>query len=147
MLQYVIDSAKPGEKIITLSGNPYNIFNPDADYHWFGFNNIVIIDLLNNPKHDFNFNDNLLRYKPEFIIYGNVEDLIMRHRQTWFIRRNRLLLKRSVQNPELKRNAIKFDIDFWRPQEDILVQAYEPTEHMHIWKRKKTNINQAKENK
>ena len=136
-----INKIEPDKTVVPVTIMMYPIFRLPLNYHWFGYFNVAIIDVLYTSGKYFDFADFLEKTKPDYLIYtgqiqGTVlpENMSLYHR-VWFKKRNQQILKKMKQFPELKSKLTTIDADFWGIKEEWIKENYTQIEGTDVYKR------------
>lgn len=119
----------------------YPIFRLPLNYHWFGYFNVAIVDILHTPNRYFDFDLFLKQTKPDYLIYSIPisgvtlpENMVLFHR-SWFVRRNTQIIQKMRERPELRSKLISIDADFWKIDENWIKQNYTQIEGTDVYKK------------
>ncbi|MBR1600371.1 MAG: glycosyltransferase family 39 protein [Alphaproteobacteria bacterium] len=135
-IQYIIDNTTSEDDV--FSTYPYTLYNKNTDYYWFGFANVVILDILHNDKRNFDFEEIVMRKRPKFLVLVSYYDNISKCHLKWFIERNQLIFKRAKGNVNapIMENVVWPEFNFWKIDEKILTGKYREISPMSgIWQR------------
>lgn len=136
-----VNNIEPDKTVFLVTNLQYSIFRKPLNYHWFGFNNSAIIDVLNTVDKYFDFNEFLKENKPDYIIYSSLDNElilseygILDHR-SWFIKRNKMILKKMQKYPELRSRFISINENFWQIDKKWIELNYTQIKDTTIYKR------------
>lgn len=143
LIDYVIKSTQPSDKL--LNGfNAFNLFNPDTDYYWFGFHNIVILADLYTERH-FDYNEQIKKYKPKYIFMNSslmnssIYDRIAFSNSEWFRNRNGALIKKASKGYKKALNKLVLPkLDYWEIDNDYIKKHYKfinKYDKIELWQR------------
>ena len=139
-IEYV-NNIEPDKTVVPVTIMMYPIFKLPLNYHWFGYFNVAIIDVLYTSGKYFDFVEFLKQTKPDYLVYsgkiqGTIlpENMKMYHRY-WFKKRNQQILKKMQQYPELKSKLVVIDADFWKIDENWIKENYTQIEGTDVYER------------
>ncbi len=138
LMQYITTNSNK-EDMLVNSHIPYNLFNNDAHFYWFGFHNVVIIgDLLTDVG--FDYNNQIKNSKPKFVfINDNLFDKNAYYNTRWLYWRNsKLLRKASKGDLSYLNKRSDIDYDYWKIDMDFIKENYEHVKtygNTQVWKR------------
>ena len=125
-----------------LTRYPYAIFKKPFDYHWFGFFDAAIIDILYTPNHYFDFNEYLRQTKPDYLIYplrdsaiALPENIVM-FKNIGIGKRNAKIINKLVEHPQLRSKIISVNFDYWNVDDAWIDEHYTKINDLGIYKRK-----------
>ena len=137
-MKYIVENSDKNDKLLNAH-IPYNIFNYDTDFYWFGFHNVVIVGDLFTPKH-FDYNLKIKTNKPKFVfIDNNLFDKPAFNNSKWFNARNSYILQRASKGDLSYLDKMsKINLDYWNIDMEFIKQNYEQVKtygNTQIWKR------------
>lgn len=140
LAQFIIDKTSKQKTFFDLDKDPVDIFNKPHHYHWFGYHNIVIIDILTHPTHMLDLNQLLKDAKPEYIHYEahtfpGLNDMLTHRNSYPFIRRNRYIIKKARNFPDLLQKIIYIDSDFHKIDKKWIEENYHQTKIKGLWQK------------
>ncbi|MBQ8751327.1 MAG: glycosyltransferase family 39 protein [Alphaproteobacteria bacterium] len=138
IIEYIVENSAKEDKLLN-SHYPYNIFNFDTNFYWFGFHNIVIInDLFTDSS--FNYNEEIKTSKPKFIfINNNLFDKTALKNSNWLHWRNSLILKKASKgNLSYLEKITEIVYDYWNVDMNFIQENYQFVESFNeteLWQR------------
>lgn len=133
------------DDFLSLTKPTHNVFLPNSSFYWFGFHNVVIIDLLSNLERNLDLKDSLESKKPRLISYPKntlnmLNDMVIWDKSKYFIDRNAYILRKSQKHPEFISHLIVIDDDFWKIDHEWIEKHYEPIPETFLWKLKTSDL-------
>ena len=131
---------KNNDTVLDFGTYPADVFGSINQYYWFGFQNVVIIDILTNNRDYLELNSFMKETKPEIIRYIKhntpvLTDMIVIDNVNFFRRRNILVLNKAANNPDFLSKLIKIDVDFWEIDEQWIADNYTRIDNLNIWRK------------
>lgn len=135
------NSSKAPADFLSLTKITHNVLIENSSYYWFGFHNVVIIDLIYDLERNFDLKYTLETKKPQLISYQqsilpSLNDMLVFEKGKYFIDRNTDILRKSRHNPEFLSHIIPIDSDFWRLNTKWIEEHYDPIQGTNLWKLK-----------
>ena len=141
LIEYINNNI-PEKSFAPLTEYPYAIFKKPFNYHWFGFFNASIIDILYTPNHYFDFNEHLKQTKPTYLIYPQrdsavaLPENILMFKSLKIGKRNNKIINKLAEHPQLRSKIIPVNYDYWNVDDKWIDEHYTKINDLGIYKRK-----------
>lgn len=120
---------------------PINIFGPIKNFYWFGFHNVVIIDVIYNQNRYLSIDKFIKKTMPKYLVLSSSSGFftprnsIAWQQGSWFRYHNLCILQKMRKFPELKTKIITIDTDFWQIDQNWIKENYTQIEGTDVYKR------------
>ena len=135
-----VNTIEQDKMVVPLTKMIYTIYRKPINYNWFGYYAVSVMDVLYTPGRHFDFNAFLKEKMPDYIVYEPtmwiiLYDHIVINRMEWFRKRNRVILKKMQEYPELRSRLNLIDADFWKIDLNWIKENYTQIENTDVYKR------------
>ena len=141
LAEYVIRHTAPDEALLNgVNAYAANLYNPDADYFWFGFHNTVKIAAYWGYG-KFDYNTAIKRLKPKILLLGEDSplDVIAMSQTKWLKERNLRAAMLGRGNVAGRNDFIRLNYSCWDEDMDYIKKHYDLVEagsEAMLWVRK-----------
>ena len=141
LAEYVIRHTAPDEALLNgVNAYAANLYNPDADYFWFGFHNTVKIAAYWGYG-KFDYNTAIKRLKPKILLLGEDSplDVIAMSQTKWLKERNLRAAMLGRGNVAGRNDFIRLNYSCWNEDMDYIKKHYDLVEagsEAMLWVRK-----------
>lgn len=141
LAEYVIRHTAPDEALLNgVNAYAVNLYNPDADYFWFGFHNTVKIAAYWGYG-KFDYNTAIKRHKPKILLLGEDSplDVIAMSQTKWLKERNLRAAMLGRGNVAGRNDFIRLNYSCWNEDMDYIKKHYDLVEagsEAMLWVRK-----------
>ena len=141
LAEYVIRHTAPDEALLNgVNAYAANLYNPDADYFWFGFHNTVKIAAYWGYG-KFDYNTAIKRHKPKILLLGEDSplDVIAMSQTKWLKERNLRAAMLGRGNVAGRNDFIRLNYSCWNEDMDYIKKHYDLVEagsEAMLWVRK-----------
>lgn len=146
LAEYVIRHTAPDEALLNgVNAYAANLYNPDADYFWFGFHNSVKIAAYWGYG-KFDYNAAIKRHKPKILLLGEDSplDVIAMSQTKWLVERNLRAAMLGKGNVAGRNDFIRLNYSCWNEDMDYIKKHYDLVEigsEAMLWVRKGEDAN------
>lgn len=146
LAEYVIRHTAPDEALLNgVNAYAANLYNPDADYFWFGFHNTVKIAAYWGYG-KFDYNAAIKRHKPKILLLGEDSplDVIAMSQTKWLKERNLRAAMLGKGNVAGRNDFIRLNYSCWNEDMDYIKKHYDLVEigsEVMLWVRKGEDAN------